>query len=73
MIGYSNSELGNYCVPELTSIDSCVNELSGEAVKMLLKVLGGETVEENKVLKARIIPRESTKELYNGIQDDTVQ
>jgi len=42
-------------------------------VKMLLKVLGGETVEENKVLKARIIPRESTKELYNGIQDDTVQ
>ena len=73
VIGYSNSELGNYCVPELTSIDSCVNELSGEAVKMLLKVLGGETVEENKVLKARIIPRESTNELYNGIQDDTVQ
>lgn len=69
VIGYSNSEFGNYCVPELTSIDSCVKELSEEAVKILLRVLGGEEAEESIVLKAMIIPRESTREAFNEILD----
>ncbi len=69
VIGYSNSEFGSYCVPELTSIDSCVEELSKEAVKILLKVLDGETMEENKVFKARIIPRESTRAALGEMLD----
>lgn len=29
VIGYSNSELGNYCVPELTSIDAVSTNYQG--------------------------------------------
>lgn len=70
VIGYSNSDFGNYCVPELTSIDSGVDELSREAVEILLTVLGGEGVPQNKVLRGKIIPRESTKAVYKELQDE---
>lgn len=61
VIGYNNSVLSNCTEPELTSIDSKVEQLSGKAVDLLMKVLCGEHVSNRNTIAADIIKRNTTK------------
>lgn len=61
IIGYNNSVLANCTEPELTSIDSKVEHLSVEAVRLLMKVLSGENAAHSYVFAADIIKRNTTK------------
>lgn len=61
IIGYNNSILANCTEPELTSIDSKAELLSVEAVRLLMKVLGGEDMASSNVFTADIIKRNTTK------------
>lgn len=61
IIGYNNSVLANCTEPELTSIDSKAELLSVEAVRLLMKVLGGEDMASSNVFAADIIKRNTTK------------
>ncbi len=69
VVGYSNTDFGQFCVPELTSVDSCVSELSEETVEILLKVLNGQEVDSEVCMSARIIPRESTRKRFKELAD----
>lgn len=61
IIGYNNSVLSNCTEPELTSIDSKVEQLSSKAVNLLMKVLCGEHVSNRNTIAADIIKRNTTK------------
>lgn len=61
IIGYNNSVLSNCTEPELTSIDSKVEQLSVKAVKLLMQVLCGEHVSNRNTIAADIIKRNTTK------------
>lgn len=60
IVGYNNSVLANCTQPELTSIDSKVEQLSNRAVDLLMKVLCGERVPSENVVSADIIKRNTT-------------
>lgn len=61
IIGYNNSVLSLCTEPELTSIDSRVEQLSTCAVGVLMKVLSGEDADNHSVITADIIKRNTTK------------
>lgn len=61
IIGYNNSVLANCTEPELSSIDSKVEQLSIEAVNILMKVLSGNDVPSENIISAEIIKRNTTK------------
>ena len=61
IIGYNNSVLSLCTEPELTSIDSRVEQLSTCAVGVLMKVLSGEDADNLSVIAADIIKRNTTK------------
>lgn len=60
VIGYNNSVISLCTEPELTSIDSKVEELSSCAVSVLMKVLSGEDADNLSVIAADIIKRNTT-------------
>lgn len=60
IIGYNNSVLSRCTQPELTSIDSKVEQLSTTAVTLLMKVLNGETVSPLHTVSADLIKRNTT-------------
>lgn len=60
IIGYNNSVLANCTEPELTSIDSKVEQLSIKAVDVLMQVLSGSDVPSENVIAADIIKRKTT-------------
>ena len=60
VIGYNNSVISLCTEPELTSIDSKVEELSSCAVSVLMKVLSGEDADNHSVIAADIIKRNTT-------------
>lgn len=60
VIGYNNSVLSLCTEPELTSIDSKVEELSSCAVSVLMKVLSGEDADNHSIIAADIIKRNTT-------------
>ena len=61
IIGYNNSVLANCTEPEITSIDSKVEQLSNTAVNILMQVLRGEVVSNETIIAADIIKRNTTK------------
>lgn len=60
VIGYNNSVISLCTEPELTSIDSKVEELSSCAVSVLMKVLSGEDADNLSIIAADIIKRNTT-------------
>ena len=60
IIGYNNSVLANCTEPELTSIDSKVEQLSVTAVNILMQVLSGNDVPGETIIAADIIKRKTT-------------
>ena len=60
IIGYNNSVLANCTEPELTSIDSKVEQLSVKAVNILMQVLSGHDVPAENIIAADIIKRNTT-------------
>ena len=60
VIGYNNSVLSLCTEPELTSIDSKVEELSSCAVSVLMKVLSGDDADNHSIIAADIIKRNTT-------------
>ena len=60
VIGYNNSVISLCTEPELTSIDSKVEELSSCAVSVLMKVLSGEDADNHSIIAADIIKRNTT-------------
>ena len=60
IIGYNNSVLSICTEPELTSIDSHVEQLSTKAVDVLMKVLCGESADKHSIITADIIKRNTT-------------
>lgn len=61
IIGYNNSVLAACTEPELTSVDNRIQQLSADAVRLLMQVLSGETVPSKNVFAAEIIKRNTTK------------
>lgn len=61
IIGYNNSVLAVCTEPELTSVDNRIQQLSADAVRLLMQVLSGETVPSKNVFAAEIIKRNTTK------------
>lgn len=61
IIGYNNSVLANCTEPELTSIDSKVEQLSVKAVSLLMEVLSGGCVPNRNTVTAELIKRNTTK------------
>lgn len=61
IIGYNNSVLANCTEPELTSIDSKVEQLCIKAVNILMQVLSGNDVPNETIIAADIIKRKTTK------------
>ncbi len=61
IVGYNNSVLSKCTEPELTSIDSQVEQLSLAAVDTLMKVLCGDYVTHTSTISATIIKRNTTK------------
>jgi LacI family transcriptional regulator/LacI family asc operon transcriptional repressor len=61
IIGYNNSVLANCTEPELSSIDSKVEQLSIKAVDILMQVLCGNSVPSENTIAADIIKRNTTK------------
>lgn len=60
IVGYNNSILANCTQPELTSIDSKVEELCTSAVNTLMKVFDGGDVPQRTVISAELIKRNTT-------------
>lgn len=60
IVGYNNSILANCTQPELTSIDSKVEELCTAAVNTLMKVFDGGDVPHRTVISAELIKRNTT-------------
>lgn len=60
IVGYNNSILANCTQPELTSIDSRVEQLCITAVDSLMKVFDGEDVPKRNVISAELIKRNTT-------------
>ena len=61
IVGYNNSVLANCTEPELSSIDSRVEQLSSNAVDLLMEVLGGGSVSNINTVTADLIKRQTTK------------
>ena len=61
IIGYNNSVLANCTEPELSSIDSKVEQLSTTAVSLLMQVLSGNSVPKLNTVTADLIKRKTTK------------
>ena len=61
IVGYNNSVLANCTEPELSSIDSKVEQLSSNAVDLLMEVLGGGSVSNINTVTADLIKRQTTK------------
>lgn len=61
VIGYSNSGMGLYTTPELTSIDSRIQDISHEAVRVMLAVLKGEPAQAVTILPGEVLKRGTTK------------
>lgn len=60
IIGYNNSVLANCTEPELTSIDSKVEQLSVTAVSLLMQVLSGNSIPAETTVTADLIKRNTT-------------
>jgi LacI family transcriptional regulator len=60
VIGFNNSVLSVCCTPALSTIDSRMEELGRIAVKVLHKVLKGEKAENDTIIDAELILRETT-------------
>lgn len=60
IIGYDDIPLAELFVPSLTTIAQPIDEMCRLAVEKLLKLLAGETV-ENQLLKPRLVIRETTR------------
>ena len=60
IIGYNNSVLSICTEPELTSIDSHVEQLCTCAVDVLMKVLCGDSADKHSIITADIIKRNTT-------------
>ena len=60
IIGYNNSVLANCTEPELTSIDSKVEQLSVTAVSLLMQVLSGDSIPAETTVTADLIKRNTT-------------
>lgn len=61
IIGYNNSDLAECCDPELTSIDSKVEELAKQAVSNLILVLRGEEAQKEACVPGELKERETTR------------
>lgn len=60
VVGYNNSNISSYCVPELTSIDCRIDDLARMAARVIFQVLKGENVSRKKALNGILVFREST-------------
>lgn len=60
IIGYNNSDIAEYCDPELTSIDNKLEAICQHCVNTLVGVLSGKDMPKKTVFSADIIKRETT-------------
>lgn len=60
IIGYNNSMLATCCIPELTSVDNRLEDLTHRLVQTLLGVLAGEEAPAESVFAGRLIKRDTT-------------
>jgi len=57
--GFDNYWLSSSCIPTLTTIDPCFEELGKKTVEMFAKILNGEKVPIRQYIKSRLILRQS--------------
>lgn len=60
VIGYNNSTLATCCEPELSSIDTRVDALCENTIRILMDVLNGSPMPEDTVISAKFIERSTT-------------
>ena len=61
IIGYNNSDLCQYCEPELTSVDNRLSAICDQIVSTMLGVLEGREMPQMTVFNAELVRRGSTK------------
>jgi len=60
IMGFNNSILSVCCTPHLSTVDSRMEEMGNMAVKVLHRVLSGETVESSTMIDAHLVIRQTT-------------
>lgn len=63
VIGYNNSVISQCTMPELTSVDNKVDEVSNNAVSLLIDALHGKTIPSRTVVASELIERMSVKSI----------
>jgi LacI family transcriptional regulator len=66
VIGYNDLMLARCCEPELTTVDSRVEDLSVAAVNYLMQILDGETPRQHSLLEGRLTWRGTTRTSEDG-------
>ncbi len=61
IVGYNNSFLSECCVPELSTIDSRVSDISVKAVELLLQAMNGNKPPQHTMYNAALVKRKTTK------------
>ncbi len=57
IIGYNNSDIAEYCDPELTSIDNKLEAISRQCVNTMVGVLSGKDMPQKTVFAAELVKR----------------
>ena len=61
VVGIDNSDLADYCEVPLTSVNNPVDELAGNAARIMLALLGSEKVSDSVELRSKLVVRKSTR------------
>ncbi len=61
VVGIDNSDLADYCEVPLTSVNNPVDELAGNAARIMLALLGSEKVSDSIELRSKLVVRKSTR------------
>ena len=61
VVGIDNSDLAGYCDVPLTSVNNPVDELAGNAARIMLALLGSEKVSDSVELRSKLVVRKSTR------------
>lgn len=69
VIGYDNSYIGEFLYPSLTTIEQSVQEVGITLADVVIRLIRGEEVQEQRIsIEPRLIKRETTKLQNNSVQ-----
>ncbi len=60
VIGYNNSAIAEYCIPEISSVDNKLQEICKQSIQLLLEVLRGNSVPKKAIFSATLVERETS-------------